>query len=470
MTSLVWLRNDLRLTDNPALYRAAERGEGVDCVYVWCKEYVKRHSIAPVRVDFVRRNLLVLGRDLAKKNIRLHLLVCATAKDIPAQLLQLATTVGAGQLFFNAEYPLDEIERDKSVVAAFRSAGLETKRFHDRVLVPPGRVRNGQGEAYKVFTAYKRKWLEVLAPNNPTPLGLPAEQGGGQVPAPSEDEIDRLFAGEQQRDLSQLWPAGEQEARKRLTRFVATQIQDYKNQRDFPAEEATSSLSPYLAVGAISPRECLSAALAANKGEWDTGSEGVTCWISELVWRDFYQHLVVDFPEVCRHRAMQAHTEAFPWSRDMDLFQRWCEGRTGIPIVDAAMHQLNQTGWMHNRLRMVVAMFLTKNLQIDWRLGEDYFMKNLIDGDFAANNGGWQWSASTGTDAAPYFRIFNPFSQSARFDPEGRFIRKYLPQLEQLPGKALHQPVSLPDYPSPIVDLAASRKSTINLFAQLGRV
>lgn len=154
----------------------------------------------------------------------------------------------------------------------------------------------------------------------------------------------------------------------------------------------------------------------------------------------------------------------------MDLFQRWCEGRTGIPIVDAAMHQLNQTGWMHNRLRMVVAMFLTKNLQIDWRLGEDYFMKNLIDGDFAANNGGWQWSASTGTDAAPYFRIFNPFSQSARFDPEGLFIRKYLPQLEQLPGKALHQPVSLPDYPSPIVDLAASRKSTINLFAQLGRV
>jgi deoxyribodipyrimidine photo-lyase len=164
---------------------------------------------------------------------------------------------------------------------------------------------------------------------------------------------------------------------------------------------------------------------------------------------------------------MQAHTEAFPWRYDKSHFAAWCEGRTGIPIVDAAMRQLNATGWMHNRLRMVVAMFLTKNCQIDWRWGEDYFMSLLIDGDFAANNGGWQWSASTGTDAAPYFRIFNPVSQSERFDPNGEFIRKWVPELAHLPNKQIHNPPELKNYPRPIVDLSASRKETIALFAQL---
>ena len=190
-------------------------------------------------------------------------------------------------------------------------------------------------------------------------------------------------------------------------------------------------------------------------------------WIGELIWRDFYQHVVVDFADVCKFKAMQKHTEAFPWRYDKKLFKAWCDGETGIPIVDAAMLQLKETGWMHNRLRMVVAMFLTKNLQIDWRMGEHYFMTHLIDGDFAANNGGWQWSASTGTDAAPYFRIFNPVSQSQRFDAEGVFIRRYLPALAKLSAKIIHNPPPTPNYPLPIVDLSLSRKETIALFGAL---
>jgi len=469
MTTLVWLRNDLRVNDNPALFYAAESGEGVECVYLWCREYVKRHAIAPARIDFVRRNLLLLQQDLAKINVRLHLLQVSKAAEIPHQLLRLAQTLAAERLFFNVEYPLDERERDRVVVASFHSHGIETKFFHDRVMIPPGSLRNGKGEAYRVFTAFKRKWLEILAPVNPAPLGLPVRQGGEQIASPQGGEVNRLFANEPQGDLSQTWPAGESHANKRLKDFVAQGLLEYQQARDFPAVAGTSSLSPYLAVGAISPRQCLFAALMSNTGEWNTGNENIASWINELIWRDFYQHLLIDFPYVCKHRPMQAYTDAFPWRHNTDDFQRWCEGRTGIPIIDAAMRQLQQMGWMHNRLRMIVAMFLTKNLQIDWRLGEEYFMRNLIDGDFAANNGGWQWCASTGTDAAPYFRIFNPFSQSARFDPEGRFIYQYLPELASLSSRQLHQPIDLPGYPRPMVDLAKSRKSTIRLFAQLSR-
>lgn len=473
MKTLVWLRHDLRLWDNPALFRAAEQEQGVLAVYVVCEEYLERHSVAPVRLDFIRRHLLLLAPQLAELNIPLQVLVAKKAAEIPALLLHHAQNEHCDQLYFNAEYPLDEFNRDRAVSELLRANYLIVKRFHDRAIVPPGMIRNGQGDPYKVFTAYKRKWLETVAPLNLTPLTEPAKQAKpkGLSKAATHallTHINQVFSRYALRDLSSLWPAGEAEAHARLQRFVDESLHRYKDLRDFPAVAGTSTLSPYLAVGAISPRQCIAAVLAANGGEWDSGSEGASVWISEIIWREFYQHVVVDFPAVCKHRAMQAHTEAFPWSKDTALFKRWCEGTTGIPLVDAAMRQLNETGWMHNRLRMVVAMFLTKNLQIDWRLGETYFMQQLIDGDFAANNGGWQWSASTGTDAAPYFRIFNPVSQSERFDPEGTFIRKYLPELAHLPAKQIHMPTKGGNYPAPIVDLSTSRKHTIDLFKQLG--
>lgn len=465
--NIVWFRNDLRIYDNPALHRAAEDGDGVLAVYFICHDMLENHSVAPVRTDFVRRNLHELGHSLAELNIPLLVINVKSTQEITPQLQTLVKKHKVEVLFFNAEYPFDEFNRDKTVSESLRAQGVAVKRFHDRVIIPPGMIRNGKGEPYKVFTAFKNNWLQQARTLSLKPLGKPRGQAENSLVGVDVKKLDKLFNGIELRDLSKLWPAGEKEASKRLKYFIKNHIEDYQTGRDFPDLEATSQLSPYLAIGTISPRQCIAAALQVNQGELDSGNSGVTTWIGELIWRDFYQHVVVDFPRVCKFKAMQSHTEAFPWRYDEKLFQQWCDGKTGIPIVDAAMLQLKETGWMHNRLRMVVAMFLTKNLQIDWRMGERYFMLQLIDGDFAANNGGWQWSASTGTDAAPYFRIFNPVSQSQRFDADGVFIRRYLPALTRLSNKLIHNPPPTDGYPLPIVDLSLSRKETIALFGSL---
>ncbi|HCL4097052.1 TPA: deoxyribodipyrimidine photo-lyase, partial [Pseudomonas aeruginosa] len=272
--------------------------------------------------------------------------------------------------------------------------------------------------------------------------------------------------------LRRLWPAGEEVAQERLRDFADQHLADYHERRDFPALPGTSQLSPYLAAGVLSPRQCLDAALVANRGEFSGGQQGAATWINELLWREFYKHILVGYPRVSRHRPFREETEALRWRQAPAELEAWQQGRTGIPIIDAAMRQLLATGWMHNRLRMVVAMFLSKNLLIDWREGERWFMRHLIDGDLAANNGGWQWSASTGTDAVPYFRLFNPLSQSERFDPRGEFIRHWLPELAGLERKAIHDPSSLGlfagvDYPRPMVDLKASRERALAAFRNL---
>ncbi|MHC4092761.1 MAG: cryptochrome/photolyase family protein, partial [Planctomycetota bacterium] len=262
-------------------------------------------------------------------------------------------------------------------------------------------------------------------------------------------------------------------ARRRLRTFVSQRIEHYDEARDFPAKNGTSALSPYLAAGILSPRQCLSAALEANSGRLDSGNKGVTTWISELIWREFYRHVLIGLPRVCMNRPFRSGTDRLPWRCDEGQFHAWCEGRTGVPIVDAGMRQLAQTGWMHNRLRMIAAMFLTKDLFIHWRWGERCFMRHLVDGDFANNNGGWQWSASTGTDAAPYFRIFNPIIQSRRFDGNGDFIRRFVPELRGVPVAAVHEPHSgscqSPDYPKPIVDRNTVRERVTKAFRQLPR-
>ena len=279
------------------------------------------------------------------------------------------------------------------------------------------------------------------------------------------------FSGLKRPDL---WPAGETAAKSQLETFIAERLGGYKAQRDFPGVNGTSAISPWLAIGAISARQCLDAAAAANAGKLDSGDPGAVHWISELVWREFYKHLIAAFPRLCIGRAFKPETELIRWRDDPDGLAAWKEGRTGVPIVDAAMRQLLQTGWMHNRLRMVSAMFLTKDLFIDWREGEAHFMRHLVDGDLAQNNGGWQWSASTGTDAAPYFRIFNPVSQSRTYDPAGRFIRKFCPELADLDNDAIHEPWKLPgllrggiDYPPPIVEHSAVRERVIEAFQSI---
>jgi deoxyribodipyrimidine photo-lyase len=437
----------------------------VYAVYILCEAFVERHQIAPSRVDFLRRNLVVLKSDLAQLSIPLILLRVATPEDIPHALLALAQRNACGQLFFNAEYPIDELSRDRAVVNLMRDTRLHCRRYHDRVVLPPGTVCNQKGEPYKVFSAFRKRWWERVSALSLKPLAVPAGQSScGMAGASLGRSPNALFDGLDQRDLTELWPAGEAEAHRRLKMFLENTVVRYHELRDYPACHGTSELSPYLAVGAISPRQCLDAALRRQ----DEG-EGVSAWMNELVWRDFYQHVAVHFPQVCKHRAMQVYTEAFPWRNDEGKRMAWQRGETGVPIVDAAMRQLLATGWMHNRLRMITAMFFSKNLQLDWRLGEAWFMSQLIDGDFAANNGGWQWSASTGTDAVPYFRVFNPVAQSRRFDPKGEFIRTYIPELRHLTDRQIHEPPPTKGYPAPIVDLKASRAETIALFRSLPR-
>lgn len=472
---MVWFRSDFRLDDNPALYHACRDADrGVVAVFAVCPDQWEQHDDAGCKVDFWLRNLKQLSQDLAEKNIALRILQTDSFEGVPKALLKLARDNECDAIYFNRQYEVNEKERDDRVVEAFEGADLGVNRFTDQCAFAPGELRTGKGTFYTVFTPFKKAWYQAFndEPDRLEPLKKPRKLSE-MVGKP--DKVPTSAGGfDGPGKIADLWPAGEKAAHDRLKRFLADGLGDYKKERDFPGHDGTSTLSPYLASGVISIRQCYHAAISANDGKADSGDAGAVCWISELIWREFYKHLLVAFPRLSRHRAFKLETESLEWNDSDDLHSAWCEGRTGVPIVDAAMRQLVQTGWMHNRLRMIAAMFYTKNLFLDWRRGERFFMRHLIDGDLSANNGGWQWSASTGTDAAPYFRIFNPYSQSRKFDPEGEFITKYVPELEDVDSKDIHDPSQIPgllrsqlDYPDPIVDCYETRKAAIEAFKEL---
>ncbi|MDD0975139.1 deoxyribodipyrimidine photo-lyase [Pseudomonas fontis] len=465
---LIWLRSDLRIHDNTALAAACERGPTL-AVWLASPGQWQAHDDAPSKVDFWLRNLGTLSHRLATLNIPL-LVRHATHWDDAAQvLLQLCQEHQVQALHLNEEYGVHEQRRDHQVRECLERNAIEVHSHLDQLLFQPGSILTRSGGYFQVFSQFRKVCYDRLHYSSPPLVALPAVQQPLQVAAdPVPEQIDGFAPPAQ--SLRDLWPAGEAEAHERLTRFIDERAEDYPEQRDLPAIEGTSQLSPYLAAGVLSPRQCLHAALFSNQGEFASGNPGLVSWINELLWREFYKHILVGYPRVSRHRAFRTETEALPWRDAPEDLAAWQQGRTGIPIIDAAMRQLLATGWMHNRLRMVVAMFLTKNLLIDWREGERFFMRHLIDGDLAANNGGWQWSASTGTDAAPYFRIFNPVSQSARFDGQGRFLRRWLPELKALDDKAIHQPAGLfavDGYPQAIIDLSRSRQRALEAFKQL---
>lgn len=474
MRSLVWFRTDLRVEDNTALALAAASGEVV-AAFLITPEQWRQHDWSPAKVDFLLRTLRVLSADLQRLNIPLLVQETPTFAETGPALLQLAQEHGCQALHYDREYELNEARRDARVSELFSGAGLEVFAHTDQVFAEPGTVLTQAGQFFTVFSPFKRALYRLLEAEPPQAAPRIRKQesiGPGPTPVPER------VTGFESPVPSDLWPGGEHEARARLKRFLERGIRRYREQRDFPAIEGTSTLSPYLALGAISPRVCLLAALEANGWKYEGGNAGISQWISELAWREFYKHILVGFPRVCRYRAFRPETEALPWSDDEEHFRAWCEGRTGVPIVDAAMRCLVATGWMHNRLRMVAAMYLTKDLFIDWRRGERFFMQHLVDGDLAANNGGWQWSASTGTDAAPYFRIFNPVSQSRKFDPDGAFIKRWVPELRDLDGGengTVHDPSSAPlllrtlDYPAPLVDRSQVLPRVKEAFASIKR-
>lgn len=470
---LIWLRSDLRIDDNSALSVACERGPTV-ALWLASPGQWQAHDDAACKVDFWLRNLRQLRQSLGQLNIPLLVRKIDTWDQAPATLLEVCRQHNIEAVHWNDEYGINEDRRDAATRQLLENSGIRAHSYLDQLFFRPGTILTRSGEYFQVFSQFKKVCLEHLHRSLPSMARRVKKQAPLDITSdPIPPHIDGFDMPA--RALSDHWPAGEDEAQARLGRFLDETIEDYDHLRDLPAKPGTSQLSAYLAAGVISPRQCLHAALASNRGEFDSGSSGIQTWINELLWREFYKHILTGYPQVSRHRAFRVQTEALPWREAPDDFKAWQEGRTGFPIIDAAMRQLLHTGWMHNRLRMIVAMFLSKNLLIDWRLGERHFMRHLIDGDLAANNGGWQWSASTGTDAVPYFRIFNPVSQSQRFDPEGRFIRHWLPELRDLDEKTIHQPVKSADlfannsYHSPIVDLGSSRQRALEAFKGLPR-
>ncbi len=468
---LIWLRSDLRVEDNMALSAACERGPTI-ALWIASPGQWLQHDDAPCKVDFWLRNLQVLGSRLASLNIPLLVRQVDSWQEIAPRLVALCRQYEVQMVHWNDEYGANEAARDQAAQAALNAAGIQACSHLDQLLFKPGTLLTRSGNYFQVFGQFRKLCLERLYASLPDQAPVVRRQA--PLPIPSEP-IPAQVAGftPPSQALREHWPAGEAEANRRLRRFLDETAQDYERLRDLPARSGTSQLSAYLAAGLISPRQCLHAALANNQGELDSGSRGIRTWVNELLWREFYKHILVGFPHVSRHRAFRLRTEALPWRNAPQEFEAWQQGRTGFPLIDAAMRQLLATGWMHNRLRMIVAMFLCKNLLIDWREGERHFMRHLIDGDLAANNGGWQWSASTGTDSVPYFRVFNPVTQSRRFDPEGRFIRRWLPELEKLDARNIHLPPSSSGifatnlYPTPIVDLGSSRRRALEAFKGL---
>lgn len=478
MRPLIWLRSDLRTDDNTALSHATRSAtNGAVALFVLSPDEWRSHDYAPARVDLMLRTLAHLSKELATLHIPLLIRHAPRAEDVASVVAAACTEHKCDAIFFNREYEINESRRDANVTALARTHGVLVSSWDDQVVVAPGELRTGEGRFYTVFTPFKKSWIKYLTQSGGVKC-VPAPKAVGPCGVKPDPVPEALAGFETPTSISHHWPAGGDHALKRMRAFVASGASSYKAQRDLPALEGTSSISPYLAIGAISPRRCVEAAVNANargvKSPMDSGDEGLITWISELVWREFYVHITVGFPRVCMHRAFQPATEGVRWNVNQGHYEAWCQGRTGVPLVDAGMRQLLQTGWMHNRVRMVTAMYLSKNLFLDWKLGERHFMKHLVDGFLASNNGGWQWSASTGTDAAPYFRIFNPVSQSQRFDPNGSYIRRFVPEVAGLSDEAIHAPWELPplalaklDYPAPLVDLSSSRQAAIDAFKAL---
>lgn len=466
-TQAVWFRCDLRLTDQPALAAARAEGPAIG-LYIVSPEQWQRHPEAPVKLDLWRRLLKDLQPRLAARGVTLKLLRVEHWSQVPERLLVFCQEHGLTHVHCNREQGLYERRRDQAAYKLLAKNGIELIGHEGQTLLPAGSLKTGSGATYRVFSPFARAARAKLASDGFTLASLP-----DKCPPPAgiePDSIDEIWP-DPLPSLAEHWTADLDQIEQQLTHFIVKRARHYDHARDFPAEPGTSQVSPYLAAGAISVKHCLHRALQENQGEYESGNPGIRSWINELVWREFYWHLLHGFPKLSMHEPLREETKAVRWRDSAGDVAAWCEGRTGVPIVDAAMHQLLATGWMHNRLRMIVAMFLTKNLLIDWRVGEQFFMEHLIDGELAANNGGWQWSASTGADSAPYFRVFNPVSQSQKFDPEGRFIRQWLPQLVSLDNKSIHDPTpaqrDTSGYPHMIVDLKSSRQRAIDAFKTL---
>ena len=429
-SSLWWIRRDLRLADNPTLHAALEAGEVVP-VFILDSRF---DSASPRRRDFLHEGLHALDKDLRARN---SYLVVRTGKPLDV-LRQLLAETKSESIFAEADFTPYARRRDSEI-----ARHLPLQLIHGQTVQHPEFIKKADSKPYTIYTPYSKVWKARLEPIH-------------LLPAPEKIVTPQNIFSESLPDhqTNPLFPAGEKEALDRLDRFTNYPITNYQESRNRMDLDGTSSLSPYFRFGMIGLRQAVHA--ARNSQSLIPNSQGSETWLNELIWREFYIQILYHFPHVAR-TAFNPALANIPWRNNLAEFEAWKEGRTGVPVVDAAMRQLKETGWMHNRARMIAASYLVKDLLIDWRWGEAWFMENLLDGDPAANNGGWQWTAGTGTDAAPYFRIFNPVLQSAKFDPLGEYIRRWVPELRGVDAKDIHAPwergVKVNGYPEqPIIE------------------
>lgn len=483
-TAIWWIRRDLRLTDNQALQAAMSNAEQVIPAFVLDQQLLDSRYVGEKRLAFLFAGLRALDARLRQLGSYLVL-----RKGEPRQeLRKLLEESGASGIYAEPDYSPFARTRDERL-----SVSLPLNWAGSPAVLPPGFVVKPDGQPYTVFTPFRRAWEAALDLKTGrkffTPTSISTPIGLRSLTVPDEPRLSEKIP----------FMPGEEEAQKRLERFTGSNglrgspiglaspgdfdaeatVFSYETGRNRLDLEGTSQLSPYLRFGMVSARQAIVAALTAIKAaESDSARKSADIWLSELIWREFYIHILHFFPLVRRRNFRLGDIR---WENDRQKFLAWKEGRTGYPVVDAAMRQLVESGWMHNRARMITASFLTKDLLIDWRWGEQWFMQHLIDGDPAANNGGWQWTAGTGTDAAPYFRVFNPVSQSLKHDPEGKYIRRWLPELRNVPNEYIHQPWLAPvelqnalstkigvDYPKPIVDHAIARERALKAYKQNG--
>ncbi len=480
-----WFRRDLRLLDNTALTKATENADQVIGLFILDPDLTEGPAVNQARLAFLYSSLKNLAENLQKRGGRLLL----RRGEPLAELGRVIQELKAEALYFNSDYTSYARRRDEEIETELKQIGCAVHPYKDLVVFEKAELLSGSNTPYTVFTPYKKRWLAQLREDHPVRLEpkwsslklehpMAREVAGLEIPSPPAGFEEAFFM-----------PGGEDGGRKRLAAFAGAlggngdakkaqpPITEYAARRDFPGQPGTSQLSVFLRFGAVSPRQCYRAAVnARDQAERVAQKDGCDSWIGELIWRDFYYQILWNFPYVA-HQAFQTKYKDLEWDDSPENFAAWCEGRTGFPIVDAGMRQLNTINWMHNRLRMITASFFTKDLLLNWRQGERYFRDKLVDYDPAANNGGWQWSASTGTDAQPYFRIFNPTSQSQRFDPTGAYIRQWIPELAKVPDKFIHAPQIMPrslqehlgviigkDYPAPIVDHQAAREKALRVY------
>jgi deoxyribodipyrimidine photo-lyase len=461
MKSLVWLRRDLRLHDHAALFNAIHNSDELYICFVFDTKILNElPNKNDRRIEFIFNVLKHIDAELKKQNGQLICLYGDPCIEIP----KLCNQLNIDKVYANEDYEDYATQRDEQIKIKLQSKNIKLSLFKDQVLYRYDEILSQSGNPYSIFTPYKNNHLKKLVSEGVKnyEIDLTKVKFGQIVDIKQPNQIEDL--GFKNTNLQQLKiSTSHKEIQGDLKEF-SKRINTYDSNRNFPAIKGVSYLSIHNRFGTLSIRELANLCLLHP-------SSGADIWLSELIWRDFYFQIIVNFPHVQKNQSFKKEYNNLNYENNQHYFELWCKGKTGFPIVDAAMRQLNQTGFMHNRLRMIVASFLTKDLLVDWRWGEKYFADNLNDYDFSANNGGWQWAASVGCDAQPWFRIFNPTLQSKKFDPEAKFIKKYIPEISELDQKVIHDPYLAKNlkvsYPNPIVNHAEQREKALLMFKNI---